>query len=418
MPNKVNASNHLIEERDERTRKRKKIKRKMDSIIGLSYPNNEHEAVKLAMSGNLTGTTARLLDEGYCDNGFVIKKGTLEKYLNGQNQYVRGWELSDDGWTQTPVLNLTPDFVGTVNLGHQDFATFPFILGEWNREDLKLVDIENDRKGLDIDMRIDDESMFVKELKRQNHDIGVSAEFWYHINEEDTQNLYETLDIYVPVIDEIFIFAYGLVGECGNVNSSGLELKGEHTMPEETKELAAETTEVPFEDVTAETIEQVELAEDVSEAVEAAEEEVITEEVEEVIEEEVEEAEEGEEAVVEETIELQDGDEDESEEAEAEDDVLTEALAIINDLKGQVETLSAQIASLTSANDELKKTNRRLSGKLKTEKDKKERFLQNARGLSVELLPNEGEDTSKPNRLSEEEVARRKYLLGDGIGEE
>lgn len=417
MPNK-NLSNNLIEERDERTKKRKKFKRKMDSIIGLSYPSDEHQAMSLAMSGSLTGARARLLDEGYCDNGFVIKKGTLEKYLYGQNQYVRGWELGEDGYQPTDVLNLNSDFVGTVNLGHLDFAVFPFILGEWDWADLELVDIGNDRKGLDIELRIDDESLFVRELKRQNHDIGVSAEFWYHINNEDTKALAETLGVEVPVIDEVFIFAYGLVGECGNVNSSGLELKGETKMPDEIKELAVEATEVTEvteeTEVTAETA--VELAEDVSEAVGTAEEQV--ESVDEDAEEAETEAEEGEEAEVEETVAEEDGDEDECDEAEADVDVLEEALSIINDLKEQVAKLTAQIESLTSANDELKKSNRRLSGKLKTEKDKKERFLQNARGLSVELLPNEGEDAPQPKELSDEDVARRKYIFGDGIGEE
>ena len=131
------------------------------------------------------------------------------------------------------MLNLTSDFVGTVNLGHMDFATMPFILGTWTKDDLSLVDVENDRKALDVQLHLDEDSMFIKELKRQNHDIGISAEFWVHENVEDTEALSETLGYYLPVFDEIYIFAYGLVGECGNVNSSGLELKKETEMPNE-----------------------------------------------------------------------------------------------------------------------------------------------------------------------------------------
>ena len=148
--------NDLIRDRDERTRRRKKTKRKMDSIIGLSYHDKVHNAASMSFDATkLASDTIRLLDEGYFDKGFVIKKGTLQKYLNGENQYVRGWEYGEDGWTQTDVLNLTEDFVGTVNLGHMDFSTFPFIIGEWRKSDLSLVDTENDRKGLDVDLHLD-----------------------------------------------------------------------------------------------------------------------------------------------------------------------------------------------------------------------------------------------------------------------
>ena len=73
-------SNDLIEKRDERTRQRKKKKKKMDSLISLSK-ENEEKNVKV-LSANVatvsdTDQTARLLDEGFCDNGFVLKKGAL-----------------------------------------------------------------------------------------------------------------------------------------------------------------------------------------------------------------------------------------------------------------------------------------------------------------------------------------------------
>ena len=178
----------LIEKRDERTRRRKRMKRKMDSIIGLSFHDKDKKVMSLTVEPKkLSDTRARLIDEGYIDNGFVIKKGTLEKYLNGENQYVRGWEFDGEEWHQTEVLNLNSDFVGTVNLGHMDFAQMPFILGEWRKDDLTLVDIENDRKALDVELHLDEDSVFIKELKRQSHDIGISAEFWVHQNDELTR---------------------------------------------------------------------------------------------------------------------------------------------------------------------------------------------------------------------------------------
>ena len=410
--------NDLIEKRDERTRNRKKVKRKMDSIIGLSYHDKDKRVMSLsAETIALADNKARLIDEGYIDNGFVIKKGTLEKYLNGQNQYVRGWEFDGEHYKQTEVLNLTQDFVGTVNLGHMDFAVMPFILGSWAKADLSLVDIENDRKALDVNLHLDENSMFIKELKRQNHDIGISAEFWVHENVEDTEALSETLGYYLPVYDEIYIFAYALVGECGNVNSSGLELKKETEMPNEKTNieeleigLAEEQTEEPTElDVTVEVAEEevteaemldAETEVEIPPTEEVAEASEDTEEAEAEAEEEVEEAE------VEEVAE----DDEVDDEDESDEDPLAETLA---SLQKQIETLTNTVKELTEQNVALKKTNRKLSNKLQKERDNKEAFIENVKGLSVALLPNE----EKKEEAKKETVSKRNYYNGDGIGE-
>ena len=404
----------LIEKRDERTRRRKRMKRKMDSIIGLSFHDKDKKVMSLSADvKKLSDNKARLIDEGYIDNGFVIKKGALEKYLKGENQYVRGWEFDGEEWHQTEVLNLNSDFVGTVNLGHMDFAQMPFILGEWTQSDLTLVDIENDRKALDVALHLDEESVFIKELKRQNHDIGISAEFWVHQNEEDTENLSETLGYYLPVFDEIYIFAYGLVGECGNVNSSGLELKGEpmeneniiltDPMEEEIEELGVEEVAIPA--ITEEEAEAP--VEEVAE-VEEAEDNEPAEEEEAEAEESEEESDEGEEAIVEEVADEADeeDDDDEAEETDAEE------LSIAAELREQIQTLTNRIAELEEANAKLKKTNRKLSSKYQTELDKKEKFKKELKGLSVELLP--GED-KKPKE--ETMKVMDKNYVRDGIGE-
>ena len=404
----------LIEKRDERTRRRKRMKRKMDSIIGLSFHDKDKKVMSLTVEPKkLSDTRARLIDEGYIDNGFVIKKGTLEKYLNGENQYVRGWEFDGEEWHQTEVLNLNSDFVGTVNLGHMDFAQMPFILGEWRKDDLTLVDIENDRKALDVELHLDEESVFIKELKRQSHDIGISAEFWVHQNDEDTENLSETLGYYLPVFDEIYIFAYGLVGECGNVNSSGLELKGEPMEdikeniileePKDEEELGVEEVEIPTDEPTVEEDSVVEEAED-NESVE----DEVAEEAEEA---EAEESIEGEEVEDEEAVE-EDGDEAEDDEAEEIEDADEEELAIVTELREQIQTLTNRISELEEANAKLKKTNRKLSSKHQSELDKKQKFIETLKGLSVELLP----DEEKKPKEEKMKVMDRNYVR-DGIGE-
>lgn len=417
----------LIEKRNERTRKRKAVKRKMDSVIGLSANDTEkHHAMSLSVEPiKLADKTIRLLDEGYIDNGFVIKKGTMEKYLNGQNQYVRGWEFDGEEWKQTEVLNLHEDFVGTVNIGHQEFSVFPFLVGEFTKEDLTLVETENERHGIDVRLNLDEDSIFIKELQRKPYDIGVSAEFWYHINEADTESLSEMLGYYMPVIDEIFIFAYGLVGECGNVNSSGLELAKETTMPkdktnieelelglaeieeptEEPTELETEidvvateeeTKDIPhIKELDTETEVEIPPTEEESTEPEEAEEAETEDEEQEVEEAEVEEAEDEE----------SESDEDESEE----DDPLAETLA---SLQKQIETLTNTVKELTEQNVALKKSNRKLSNKLQAERDKKDEFLKNIKGLSVQLLPNE-EKKEEPQK----ESVGRAYYNGDGVAD-
>ena len=408
----------LIEKRDERTRKRKRMKRKMDSIIGLSFHDKDKKVMSLTVEPQkLADSKARLIDEGYIDNGFVIKKGTLEKYLNGENQYVRGWEFDGEEWHQTEVLNLNSDFVGTVNLGHMDFSVMPFILGEWTKDDLTLVDIENDRKALDVNLHLDEDSVFIKELKRQSHDIGISAEFWVHQNDEDTENLSETLGYYLPVFDEIYIFAYGLVGECGNVNSSGLELKGEpmedvkdiilEEPKDEEMELGVEevelpTTDAPSDEMIEETAEEAVAEAEDNEPADTEDEGEETEEAEEESEEESDEAE------VEEAVE-EDGDEDDGDEAEDTDE---EELAIVTELREQIQTLTNRIAELEEANAKLKKTNRKLSSKHQNELDKKQKFIETLKGLSVELLP----DEDKKPKEEKIKVMDRNYVR-DGIGE-
>ena len=242
--------------------------------------------------------------------------------------------------------------------------------------------------------------------------MTVSAEFNYRVDWE------ATLDIGILVIDEVYIFAYGLVGECGNVNSSGLELKGDFMKKDEKKELIGEETldekkELGVEeiDITVNEEEELEAEEEVAE--EAAEE---TEEVEAEAEDEAEE----EEAEAEESEEETEGEEDTDEEAEEGDedgdeeaeDEPEEELSIATALKDRIQALEKENAELKEANAKLKKTNRKLSNKYQTELDKKEKFKETLKGLSVELLPDE---EKKPTE--EKKNAVNKEYIRSGIGE-
>lgn len=117
----------------------------------------------------------------------------------------------------------------------------------------------------------------------------------------------------------------------------------------------------------------------------------------------------GEEAEVEEVADDEEAD-DEDEGEEAEEDA--EELAIVTDLREQIQSLTNKISELAEANAKLKKTNRKLSAKYQSELDKKEKFKESLKGISVELLPDEGE--KKPEKKA---MVFDKNYVKDGIGE-
>lgn len=180
---------NIIDERDVRTIHRKLKKKEYDEIITLSTGSDDY---------------VRLLDEGMVVRAdgtpdFYIMKGTLQKYMDA----------------------LPDDYEGSINLGHMNFATFPILLGSWRKSDFRLVDIGGGRKGLDVKLNLDEENFLVKELRRAKYELGVSAEFTYGYNEELSE------DYGLLMIDTIFIKDFAIVGDAGNVNSMGIQLKGE-----------------------------------------------------------------------------------------------------------------------------------------------------------------------------------------------
>lgn len=184
----------IIVQRDIRTEYRKKRKEEFDKIINLSVAGDEKPRLSDALE-------ARLLDDGMAIDGsgnpwFYVKRGTVEKFYH---------ELSDD-------------FVGYINLAHLPLETFPFVLGTWTKKDLSLVD--NDGvTGLNVRLNLDEESIFVKELRRQPFDLGISAETGVHIDKRLSRK------IGVDVWDKVSIRGFSIVGNAGNVNSSGISLR-------------------------------------------------------------------------------------------------------------------------------------------------------------------------------------------------
>lgn len=201
----------MFEEMEERYNKRKKAKAKYDSIVNLSAPE-PHSTPCVKLSVKSTGQTVRLLDEGAIVDSegnpyLYVKKGAIEQYYN----------------------SLSDDYVGTISLGHFAYAEMPFVLGKWSKADLTVVDTGNGRKALDVNLNLDNESVFVKEIKRQGNPLGVSVNMYHDVDYDAS----ETLG--VMVIDDIWIDEFSVVGEAGNVNSGGIELNTKGANMKDTK---------------------------------------------------------------------------------------------------------------------------------------------------------------------------------------
>ena len=177
----------LIKQREKRTIRRKTGKIKFDNMITLSAKQNKG---------------IRLLDEGavMADENtvwFWIEKGALERFLD----------------------NLSDDFVGYIKLGHHDFANNPILLGEYSKSDLYLDDIGNDRKALYVKPHFYD-TYLLKDLQKMPFTVGVSVEMNCFLDEEATREM--DFDVY----SDLMIMGFAVVGEAGNVNSSGVRLSG------------------------------------------------------------------------------------------------------------------------------------------------------------------------------------------------
>lgn len=343
---------NIIEERDEGIIKRQKFKRQFDNAITLS---------------NRDGI--RLIDEGAVVTGddyvrFVIAKGAVEKYLNGQNEYL---------------ANIDSDYTGYINYGHSDFYADPFsLVGSWTLSDLSPVDIGGGRQGIDVDMKLWDWHPFVQMLPKLPYTVGISAEFWGHVNESMSETIGEI------VYDEICITDFAIVGNGANVNSNGLTLKGENMNKKEQERLQAaldDMNNLLDEEVAEETTEE-QVEETVSE---------VEETVEEVIENAEEEAEETEEET--------------EETAEEESEMLSQVLATVGELTKAVKELREENAELRDA---LSIRESELSEK----KDEIDAFMEKFQTLSVGVNPN----FADKKEVKEELSADRYDGHNDGIG--
>lgn len=334
---------NLIEERDNEMIRRLKFKKKMDGIINLS-----------------AGSGERLLDEGAVVEGYegdehvrlFITKGAMKKFLAGENEHLP---------------NIDDDYKGYINLGHSNFNQDPTsLIGEWTKNDLSLVDIGNERQGIDVKLNLYDWHDKVILLKKLPFTVGISAEFLGHYVPEMSDSMG------FPVYDEICITGFAVVGNGANVNSNGISLKGEQMLKDKLEKLQNALDEMkPLE-------------EEVSS--EETEEEVSVDESEETSEESSDEASESE-------GEESDEAPEDSEVEESDEEILDDALSVIERLQAEVESLRAE--------------NKELKGNIK-------KFTAKYQTLSVAINPSLKKEESVNNKDSFDRYGG----FNDGIGEE
>lgn len=332
MPIKTKIAEQIMSEIDTYLQK----KDDLDMIMNLSHNKKEREQLSVDKVENSEGYMT-LLSEGsvlYQDDTIrlYICKGTLKK-----------WYDSIDG-----------SFEGYVSTGHRDLNSYPVREGYFRKSDLKLVEDSNGRYDLLVKPHVNLELSNVKDLIIQDEPFAISSEFlWYSKEIEDSDiEEYAKLVVYnvehgggidVPITDTIEITGFSFVGNPGNAKSGGYE----PSLLVRNEEEYLNRKEV-LDKVLAHLSTQAE------EVVETPEVEATEEVVEEVAVEPVEEA-------VEEAVEAT---EEVAEEPTVEEDALTKAIATI-------EALTAERDSLQVENAELKE---KLSAKEAEEQKIDEKF--------------------------------------------
>ena len=246
----------IINDIKKRNKQRRLFKDAIDKSISLNNIRPADDIVFNAVSpltdkfssNNYDDVT--MLSEGSLpfEDGSVrlyIKKGAIDKFLEGRNEHLKDY--------QGNIMNITDNYEGVLNLGHMNYVSFPIVLGKFTRDDIKAVDIGDNRKKLVLSRNVfDRDNVFMKELIKQTNEIGthigLSVEMLWHQDAEASK------DFDFPVADEIYITNCAIVGECGDVTASDLKLSIGEEMATDTT-----TTKLNIDDDS-----KVETAEDIS----------------------------------------------------------------------------------------------------------------------------------------------------------
>ena len=231
---KSNARQRAI---DKNVAKRQKLKTKWDRHCKYSAEEvdklpNQLELYANEVDVNLAQNEenwVRMLDEGTVVDGdgelyAVIKKGALKKFYD----------------------DLPNNFEGYIDKDHIRAIR----LGEYGKEQMRLVELGDDRYGLDINVKLDKDYYATRDLIRQNEHRAVSVEMLTDVDEfalaSKVTGEKQRWDYLVPLIGAVDIIGYAVCENPKNANSIKDDLldkasvEGDNMNDEELKKLAAE----------------------------------------------------------------------------------------------------------------------------------------------------------------------------------
>lgn len=166
-------------------------------------------------STDRNGNLYHLISEGVIvdGNGFPYQ-------IIGKNSVKNWYNSLEDG------------IIYDINLAHEELNPIFRQLGTFTKSDLTLVENEDGRHSLYVDMQLDEESLIVKEVRRKDQLLGLSIAFYSNGHWVDFDYNGESYEVYLHT--EIDIVNFGIVGEpqdakSGNINLAANE-KGEFTV--------------------------------------------------------------------------------------------------------------------------------------------------------------------------------------------
>lgn len=204
---KSNARQKAI---DKNVTKRQKLKVKWDrhckySAEEIDQLSNQLEMYSTRVDANLAQNEenwVRMLDEGVVVDGdgevyAVIKKGALKTYYD----------------------NLPDNFTGYIDRDHNRSIR----LGEYSKKEMKLVELGDDRYGIDINVKLDGNYYATRDLLRQNEHRAVSVEMMTSVDEfalaSKVTGEKQKWDYLVPLIGAVDILGYAVCENPKNANS-------------------------------------------------------------------------------------------------------------------------------------------------------------------------------------------------------
>lgn len=188
------------------TTMRQKIKSKWDKKCRFEVETSEPLPKQFSLEGTNFSSSLKTEGENWCrliDEGVVVDNNI---FTGGPMAYA----VVRKGVLKKWYDSLTDDFVGTIDKDHNRSID----LGQFTKNDLRLVELEDGRYAIDVNVKLDQELYAVKDLLKMNNRTALSVEMFVNADEyataekvtgDKTQG-----DYLVPLIDDLKIEGYAV----------------------------------------------------------------------------------------------------------------------------------------------------------------------------------------------------------------